>query len=32
MKAIADRWNGITKKEGKDEQQKSYAASLNIER
>jgi multiple sugar transport system substrate-binding protein len=32
MKAIVDRWNGITKKEGKDEQQKSYAASLNIER
>jgi multiple sugar transport system substrate-binding protein len=32
MKQIEDRWNSITDKEGKDDQAKAYAASLNVER
>jgi multiple sugar transport system substrate-binding protein len=32
MKQIADRWNEITDKEGKDKQRQAYAGSLNIER
>jgi multiple sugar transport system substrate-binding protein len=32
MKQIADGWNGITDKEGRDKQRTAYAASLNIRR
>jgi multiple sugar transport system substrate-binding protein len=32
MKQIADGWNAITDKEGRDKQRTAYAASLNIQR
>jgi multiple sugar transport system substrate-binding protein len=32
MKQIADRWNEITDKEGRDKQGQAYAGSLNIQR
>jgi multiple sugar transport system substrate-binding protein len=32
MKQIADGWNQITDKEGRDKQRTAYAASLNIRR
>ena len=32
MKQIADRWNGITDKVGRDKQRQLYAASLSIQR
>src|SRR5919201_6007472 len=32
MKQIADRWNEITDKQGRDKQRQAYAGSLNIQR